>query len=169
MSTEIERKFLVHPRDWASMGAGTAYRQGYLSSTGNAIVRVRLAGEQGFLTIKGRTTGISREEFEYPIPAADANAMLAMCPPPLIDKTRYVIEHQGHTWEVDVFHGLNEGLTVAEIELASEHEPFERPDWLGDEVSHDPRYTNAALSKVPYTRWEHAAAGAHAPPSDAIT
>lgn len=153
MATEIERKFLVQPRDWASMGVGKAYKQGYLSSADNAIVRVRLAGEQGFLTIKGRTEGISRSEFEYPIPRADAEAMLALCPQPLIDKTRYRIPVGQHTWEVDVFHGLNDGLVVAEIELASEDEAFERPDWLAEEVTHDWRYTNASLARQPFSSW----------------
>ena len=156
MATEIERKFLVQPRDWAALGTGKPYRQGYLSTATNAVVRVRLAGEQGYLTIKGRPQGgegISRSEFEYPIPAADAHALLALCPQPLIEKTRYHIPHGGHVWEVDVFHGLNDGLVIAEIELGAEDEAFARPDWLGEEVSHDGRYSNAALSEQPYIHW----------------
>jgi adenylate cyclase len=155
MPTEIERKFLVKPGAWTPQGPGTPFRQGYLSSQKDRVVRVRLAGGAGTLTIKGPTAGISRAEFEYPIPAADAAALLdALCERPLIEKVRHVERHGGKTWEIDVFLGDNAGLTVAELELSSEDEPFERPAWLGEEVSADPRYANASLVARPYRTWK---------------
>jgi adenylate cyclase len=155
MPTEIERKFLVKPGAWTPQGPGTPFRQGYLSSQKDRVVRVRLAGGAGTLTIKGPTAGISRAEFEYQIPAADAAALLdALCERPLIEKVRHVERHGGKTWEIDVFLGDNAGLTVAELELSSEDEPFERPAWLGEEVSADPRYANASLVARPYRTWK---------------
>ena len=152
MAVEIERKFLVAARDWATLGEGECYRQGYLARD-PVTVRIRVAGERGYLTLKGRSTGISRSEFEYGIPLEDAEALLALCTTPLIEKTRYRIPHGQHVWEVDVFDGDNAGLVVAEIELASEDEPFQRPDWLGEEVSGDYRYSNSALAVTPYRQW----------------
>ncbi len=140
MAKEIERKFLLRSEAWrASAGPGTPYRQGYLSTDKARTVRVRLAGEHGYLTVKGITVGASRDEFEYEIPAADARAMLDTLCERSIEKTRYRIAHEGHTWEVDAFAGANAGLVVAEIELASEDEAFARPAWLGEEVTADPR------------------------------
>jgi len=152
MALEIERKFLVRTDAWRS-GTGVRYTQGYLNRDKLRTVRVRVAGDAGFLTVKGRSQGATRLEFEYPVPLADAQAMLALCEGPLIDKTRHTLVHAGQVWEVDEFHGDNAGLVVAEIELASEDQPFERPDWLGEEVTLDARYFNSALSERPYRSW----------------
>ncbi|MDX2093461.1 MAG: CYTH domain-containing protein [Kofleriaceae bacterium] len=152
MGSEIERKFLVDPA-WHPPGVGVRFTQGYLSSVAERVVRVRLEGETAKLTIKGKTRGVTRDEFEYEIPASDAAALLAMCEQPVIEKHRHHVELEGKTWEVDVFHGENEGLVLAEIELASETEPFVVPAWAIEEVSHDPRYYNANLQKHPYRSW----------------
>ena len=155
MAKEIERKFLVNTALWRAMAAGTLYRQGYLSSVKERVVRVRIAGEHGFLTIKGLTTGVSRLEFEYPIPFADATVMLdQLCERPLIEKTRYREEFEGHSWEIDQFHGDNSGLVIAEIELANESEQFTVPPWAAAEVSDDPRYFNSNLVLNPYKNWK---------------
>jgi len=155
MGIEIERKYLLKDERWrASANAGTRYRQGYLVGAKAASVRVRIEGEQAFLNIKSATLGITRQEYEYPIPMQDARAMLdGLCAQPLIEKTRYHLDYQGHVWEIDVFAGENAGLVVAEIELASEQADFPRPDWLGEEVSDDPRYYNVSLVKTPYKDW----------------
>ena len=153
MGTEIERKFLLLPGRWQPTGDGARLRQGYLSTEG-ATVRVRSDGARGWLTIKGPRTGISRGEFEYEIPLADAHQLLdTLCRRPLIEKVRHTFDHAGHTWEVDVFEGENAGLVVAEIELEREDETFARPDWLGEEVSEDARYTNSRLGQNPYQTW----------------
>ncbi len=159
MPQEIERKFLVTNGRWKySTDASIPMGQGYLRADEDCTVRVRLAGKQGFLTIKGATKGISREEFEYEIPAAEARRMLStLCTGHPIEKTRYIVPFGGHRWEIDVFEGENVGLVVAEIELQSEDEIFKRPDWLGAEVSSDPRYFNACLSKSPYGQWKDSA------------
>jgi adenylate cyclase len=149
---EIERKFLVD-KAWKPTSAGTAFRQGYLNSDKERVVRVRVAGPVAKLTIKGKTTGVTRAEFEYDIPVADAEAMLAICEQPIIEKRRHLEEFGGHTFEVDVFAGANAGLIVAELELASEHEAFDKPAWLGAEVSDDPRYYNNNLMLRPFTTW----------------
>lgn len=154
MATEIERKFLVDPARWQPADAGERLVQGYLSSTPERTVRVRIAGTHATLTIKGLTRGIARRELEYPIPLADAEVMLdELCERPLIDKRRHREAFAGKTWEIDVFAGDNAGLVVAELELAREDEPFERPPWVTDEVSDDPRYYNAALIKAPFATW----------------
>lgn len=154
MAQEIERKFLVKGSAWKALAAGTLYRQGYLSSVKERTVRVRIAGEKAFLTVKGVNRGVTRTEFEYPIPVEDAAAMLdALCERPLIEKTRYAIPFGAHTWEVDEFHGENDGLVVAEVELARADEKPVLPDWVGDDVSGDPRYFNSNLAKVPYKSW----------------
>jgi adenylate cyclase len=153
MAIEIERKFLVSRTDFITGLTGTQFQQGYLSH-GTATVRVRIAGEQAFLTIKGKTLGISRCEYEYAIPKADAGNMLAtLCDEAPIVKTRYLIEHAQKCWEVDVFHGANQGLIVAEIELKDEHEQLTLPDWIAEEVSRDVRYFNSQLAKNPYSQW----------------
>ncbi|GMV23850.1 MAG: CYTH domain-containing protein [Acidimicrobiia bacterium] len=154
MGIEIERKFLVDTAVW-SPGAvrGVPMRQGYIASSDRAVVRIRLEGARGVLTIKGRTTGVSRAEYEYEIPAGEADQMLASLAGALVEKTRYHVPHGGHVWDVDVFAGANAGLVMAEVELASPDEDFERPAWLGEEVSHDPRYRNSALAADPFTRW----------------
>jgi CYTH domain-containing protein len=153
MGTEIERKFLVRGTAWKTV-PGTRYRQGYLSTVKERVVRVRTIDGKGFLTVKGITRGATRLEFEYQIPAADATEMLdALCERPLIEKTRYRVPYGGLIWEVDEFFGENAGLVVAEVELASEDQAFERPDWVGEEVTGDPRYFNSNLINRPYTRW----------------
>jgi CYTH domain-containing protein len=154
MPTEIERKFLVKGDEWRTLATGTVYRQGYLSTKKGCTVRVRLVGNQGYLTIKGSTKGISRAEYEYPIPAEDAQEMLGnLCEPPLIEKTRYKIEFAGLTWEVDEFAGENQGLIIAEVELTDENQIIELPDWIGKEVSDDSRYFNANLVQHPFSQW----------------
>ena len=155
MSTEIERKFLVLRDQWHEDPAqGTRYRQGYLSVDPDRVVRVRTEGDRAFLTIKGRTSGVARDEYEFAIPLADAEELLGrLCLRPLIEKVRHRIPYDGHRWEVDVFSGANEGLVVAELELRSANEPFTRPPWLGREVSADPRYFNANLVSHPFTEW----------------
>jgi len=155
MGKEVERKFLVKPGAWTPEGAGTWYKQGYLSSQKERVVRVRIAGPKAMLTIKGPNTGITRSEFEYAIPVEDAGILLdTLCEKPLIDKHRHAEVHGGKTWEIDVFHGENEGLVVAELELKSEDEVFEHPAWLGEEVSSDPRYYNSNLLKNPFSTWK---------------
>lgn len=155
MGTEIERKFLVRDDAWrAASDGGTLYCQGYLVGSKHASVRVRIEGEQARINIKGATLGVQRREYEYPIPLVDARELLdELCEHPLIDKTRYRVEHAGHLWEVDVFHGDNAGLVVAEVELDHPDEPFELPPWAGAEVSADPRYYNVSLVKHPYKAW----------------
>lgn len=154
MPSEIERKYLVDLERWAPRDAGTHLVQGYLSSHPDRVVRVRIAGDAAKLTIKGRTTGITRAELEYDIPVADARSMLdTMCERPLIDKHRFREQVGRHTWEIDVFHGDNDGLVIAEVELEAETDEPELPDWVGREVSDDPRYFNANLLKAPYSSW----------------
>lgn len=153
MASEIERKFLVKTNAWREGAVGVPYVQGYLSRDPGRTVRIRRAGDKAFLTIKGITRGISRPEFEYPVPLADAEEMMKLCAGPLIEKTRHLVLFAGKRWEVDEFHGANAGLIVAEIELAAEDEPFETPPWLGREVSDDPRYSNSRLSEHPYSEW----------------
>jgi adenylate cyclase len=154
MATEIERKFLVRNDTWRDGARGVAYRQGYLSTDPERTVRVRIAGERAFLTIKGRTRGATRAEFEYPIPVADAARLLdQLCRRPLVEKTRYTLRHGAHEWVLDEFHGDNRGLLLAEVELASEDEAFALPPWAGEEVTHDPRYYNANLIAHPYRGW----------------
>jgi len=154
MGVEIERKFLVRGDGWKAMGQGVLLRQGYLSSAPDRIVRVRIEGDHAMLTIKGRSSGMTRNEWEYPIPSEDAQAFLeTLCERPLIEKKRYRIAYQGMLWEIDEFLGENAGLVVAEIELESEEQAFARPEWLGDEVTHDARYFNANLLRHPYSKW----------------
>ncbi|HET7041704.1 MAG TPA: CYTH domain-containing protein [Gemmatimonadales bacterium] len=155
MAREIERKFLVDPGQWhPGPTPGVRMRQGYLSLDPARIVRVRREGDRGVLTIKGTTVGIERSEFEYPIPAPDADLLLdQLCHRPFIEKTRYLHPYAGHTWEVDVFDGENRGLILAEVELASADEPVRIPPWAIREVSADPRYFNAALIQHPFSSW----------------
>jgi len=154
MPTEIERKFLVKGDGWRSHGPGTLYCQGYIVAEPGKTVRVRIVGEQGFLTIKGPTQGIARAEFEYSIPGAEARDLLhTLCDRPWIEKTRYRIPHGEFVWEVDEFAGDNAGLIVAEVELQDDQQILDLPEWIGPEVSHDPRYFNANLAKLPYSQW----------------
>lgn len=154
MAKEIERKFLVNLQAWVPQDAGVHFKQGYLNSQKERVVRVRIEGTHAKLTIKGITTGVTRSEFEYAIPVDDASVLLdQLCEQPLIDKHRHTEVHNGRTWEIDVFHGDNEGLVVAEIELASEHDQPQLPAWVGTEVSSDARYFNSNLLKQPYKTW----------------
>ncbi|HBK46996.1 MAG TPA: CYTH domain protein [Xanthomonadaceae bacterium] len=162
MPLEIERKFLVSGDGWrAAAHAVLPMAQGYLNDSGAidrgeqmASVRVRIQGEQAFLNLKSREPGHTRQEFDYPIPVADARALLALCVGGRVDKRRHLVEHQGHLWEVDEFLGDNAGLVVAEIELDSADEAFARPAWLGQEVTDEVRYYNLALASHPYSTWQ---------------
>jgi adenylate cyclase len=155
MGVEIERKFLVDHEKWKKLKkkAGTHYYQGYLVDEINCTIRVRLAGNKGFVTIKGANSGISRKEFEYNIPASDAFELIKSFAKSSVEKVRYKIKFAGKLWEVDEFLGDNEGLIMAEIELKDEKEEFEKPGWLADEVSYDDRYYNSNLSKHPFKNW----------------
>jgi CYTH domain-containing protein len=153
MGKEIERKFLVTGDAWRQ-GTGTHVRQGYISSGARHSVRVRATSVGAFLTVKGASRGATRSEFEYEIPLEDAEELLeSICVKPLIEKIRYRIAHRGFTWEVDEFLGENRGLVIAEIELEREDEEFDRPDWVGEEVTGDPRYYNVNLVAKPYSAW----------------
>ncbi|WLI87648.1 CYTH domain-containing protein [Massilia sp. R2A-15] len=154
MGVEIERKFLLAGDRWRTLGTPVLLRQGYLSSDPGRVVRVRVDGNQAYLTIKGRSEGATRGEWEYPIPLDEANELLErLCEKPLIEKTRRAISFRGNTWEVDEFLGVNQGLVVAEIELASEDQQFDKPDWIGEEVTHDARYYNSSLVRKPFSSW----------------
>lgn len=154
MGKEVERKFVVDVSTWQPQAAGVHFKQGYLNSMKERVVRVRIEGERAKLTIKGPNVGVTRSEFEYSIPVDDASLLLdELCEQPLIDKHRHKEVHGGKLWEIDVFHGENEGLVVAEIELASEEEAFEAPAWAVREVSSDPRYFNSNLLKHPFKSW----------------
>jgi len=154
MAKEIERKFLVKNESFKLFSTGVIYRQGYLNRDKARTVRVRVAGELAFITIKGLTNGMERMEFEYPIPLTDANEMLeTLCVKPLIEKLRYKIISDGHLWEVDEFIGDNEGLTVAEVELKSADEHVFIPDWVGQEVTGDLMYFNSNLVINPFKNW----------------
>ncbi|HEY5706473.1 MAG TPA: CYTH domain-containing protein [Terrimicrobiaceae bacterium] len=154
MAKEIERKFLLSDDSWRSGSQGCHYVQGYLSRDPERVVRVRQAGTCAFISVKGIAQGTTRQEFEYPIPLSDAEALMKLCICPLIEKTRYVVEYHGKRWEVDEFHGENEGLVLAEIEITREDEPIDLPPWIGAEVSHDARYFNANLVEHPFMRWD---------------
>jgi adenylate cyclase len=154
MGIEIERKFLLASDAWRGQGTATVLRQGYLCADPTRTVRVRIEGEQGVLTIKSKSEGASRGEWEYPIPLEEAAELLErLCERPLVEKTRHRIEHAGFTWEVDEFVGENAGLIVAEIELPAEDTAFEKPDWIGQEVTGDKRYYNSNLIRHPYATW----------------
>ena len=158
MFQEIERKFLVDGDFKSEVFESTDIKQGYLNTGSGASVRVRVRGDKGYLTIKGRRSlsGISRFEWEKEITREEAEALLSLAEGGLVEKTRHLVKNSDghHTWEVDEFHGDNEGLIVAEIELASENEPFDRPNWLGKEVSDDRRYYNSQLLRNPYKNWK---------------
>ena len=153
---EIERKFLVCGDFKSSAFEALRITQGYLSSVPERTVRVRVKGDNGYITVKGTgsASGASRFEWEKEISLEDAEALMGLCEPGVIDKTRYLVKVGDHTFEVDEFYGDNEGLTVAEVELSSEEEAFEKPSWLGREVTGDPRYYNSALVKNPYKNWK---------------
>lgn len=155
MATEIERKFLVNGDGWrAAADAGTPFRQGYFFGPERASIRVRIEGGRANLNIKSAELGVRRLEFEYPVPLAEAEQMLAeLCDPPPVEKTRYRVPYGGRDWEVDVFEGANAGLVVAEVELEAEDAPLERPDWVGREVSYEHRYYNVCLVHHPFREW----------------
>jgi len=156
MAQEIERKFLVSSTAFKQASfKQTAVKQGYLSSDPNRIVRIRIRDQKGYITIKGlgNTTGASSYEWEKEIPLDEAEKLLEICESGIISKTRYEIKSGNHIIEVDEFHGENQGLVVAEVELANEDEPFQKPDWLGAEVTGDKKYYNSILKKNPFTRW----------------
>lgn len=157
MATEIERKFLVNNDSWREkVTRHKVMVQGYFAGGGKASVRVRISGEQANLNIKSATLGVTRKEYEIPIPVEDAREMIeSLCEKPVIEKTRHYVVQGHHTWEVDVFSGDNEGLVVAEIELSDADEVFGKPAWLGKEVSHDTRYYNVCLVKNPYKNWRN--------------
>ncbi len=164
MGIEIERKFLVRDDGWRiAADEGVACRQGYLASGEGATVRVRIMGKEAFLTIKGPSTGgLARPEFEYPIPVADAQALLDLCGN-VVEKTRHRVLHGGLTWEVDLFAGDNTGLVLAEVELEAEAQAVELPEWAGPEVTGDVRYYNAYLARHPFILWGRAPGGSTTP------
>jgi len=154
MGIEIERKFLIDKDLMGALKNGYQIKQGYIKTVDFTTVRVRIRDKEAFLTLKSKNKGTSRLEFEYPIPMKDANEMLEnLCQTSRIEKIRYLIPHEGHTWEVDVFEGENKGLIVAEIELKSEDESFVLPLWVKEEVSDDVRYYNSNLIEHPYNQW----------------
>ncbi|MBT4035379.1 MAG: CYTH domain-containing protein [Candidatus Marinimicrobia bacterium] len=155
MGQEIERKFLVTATTYRELAEGTHYKQGYLNSQKERVVRVRTIDETGYMTVKGITKGATRLEYEYKIPAKDADELLEqLCEQPIIDKHRYKVPMGDFVWEIDEFHGENDGLTVAEVELLSEDQEFPKPEWIGEEVTGDPRYYNSNLIANPYTKWK---------------
>ena len=155
MALEIERKFLVRGNEWRSVD-GLVFRQGYLSTVKERTVRVRIDGDNAKLTVKGINRGAVRKEFEYDIPLEDAEELMTLCEQPLIEKVRRRIEREGLIWEVDEFLGENEGLVIAEVELEREDQLFTRPAWVGEEVTHDPRFYNVNLVSHPFSKWKRA-------------
>jgi CYTH domain-containing protein len=154
MPKEIERKFLVTGEEWRDKNQGVFYRQGYLSTEKDCLVRIRTGGGKGYLTLKGETQGAVRDEFEYEIPFDDAQELLQnFCMHPLIEKRRYMINFGGLTWEIDEFESENEGLILAEVELTFEDEKIDFPDWIGKEVTGDPKYYNVNLVRNPFSKW----------------
>lgn len=155
MGYEIERKFLVKGDYKSQSFQHFSIKQGYLSLSGLNVIRIRIKSEKAFITVKSALADgeIKRHEWEYEIPVADAEEMLFLCDSPVIEKTRYLVDYHGHLFEVDEFYGDNDGLVIAEIELEAEDEPFDRPDWLGDEVTGDVHYYNSYLSIHPYKEW----------------
>lgn len=164
MGQEIERKFLVVPGQWQPPPGGLLYRQGYIPTTDARTVRVRMAGERAYLTIKGPAVGLVRSEFEYSIPPADGEALLKeLCEPPLIEKWRYRVTVADVVWEIDRFLGANTGLILAEVELTDPNQPLSLPPWVGAEVTHDPRYFNSTLAQHPVSTWDPAPVSAPPP------
>jgi CYTH domain-containing protein len=154
MPLEIERKFLLKDDSWKQSATGVYYKQGYLNQSAERTVRVRIIESSAYLTVKGKTKGMARAEYEYAIPLADAQEMLDnLCERPLIEKYRYKVEFEGFIWEIDEFLGENAGLTVAEVELPDLNTQPPIPAWIGEEVTEDARYYNANLSRNPYKRW----------------
>jgi adenylate cyclase len=155
MAKEIERKFLVTSNEWKSISKKKLYRQGYLAINNGGVVRVRTVSDKGYITIKSQRNNLTRDEFEYEIPFEDAEYMLEnLCIKPLVEKYRTKINYNGMVWEVDEFIGENEGLIVAEIELEYENQKIDLPNWLGAEVTNDPKYYNSNLVNMPYSKWK---------------
>lgn len=155
MGLEIERKFLIKNDNWKSyIKEEVQIKQGYLNSEKERTVRVRIYNDKGVITVKGKNNNLTRKEFEYTIPLDDALQMLQLAEKPIIEKTRYIIYNNKNTWEIDVFDGINKGLIIAEIELESEFQEIDIPDWIGKEVSTDPKYYNASLISNPYNNWD---------------
>ncbi len=154
MGKEIERKFLVDQNSWIKQGEALAITQGYLSIDPERTVRVRVIGENAYITIKGKTSGITRDEFEYQVPLPDAFDMLKIAVFPPLEKIRHYIRFEGKLWEVDEFLGENRGLIMAEIELVDENEAVIKPEWVLEEVTGDRKYYNSSLAHHPYTKWE---------------
>jgi adenylate cyclase len=153
MKREVERKFLVRGNRWQESARGESCRQGYLSTDIDRTVRVRIMGERAYLTVKGRSAGSVRAEYEYPIPVEDAAYLLEnLCHRPLVEKIRNTVDFAGRTWVVDVFSGENEGLVLAEVELQDPGEVVELPEWAGEEVTGDPRFENVSLVARPYSK-----------------
>ena len=150
---EIERKFLVNSAKWSRVGEGTKMVQGYLSTDEERTIRVRIAGQKAFLTIKGKPVGIKRVEMEYEIPVSDAKVLLKMCKNSPVEKTRYLEKIGDVVWEVDVFAGVNHGLLLAEVELKDENQQVDLPNWIEREVSNDSRYFNSYLTQYPFSTW----------------
>ena len=154
MAKEIERKFLVRDNRYRQSAKPILYRQGYLSTAKDRVVRVRIKAGRAFLAVKGITNGVTRTEYEYEIPLSEAEHMVAeLCEQPVIEKSRYKIEHNGLMWDVDEFHGPNEGLVIAEVHLRDENQQITLPEWIGLEVSGDARYFNSSLVHNPYCNW----------------
>jgi len=154
MALEIERKFLLKNDNWRTIAKGKRYKQGYIKNDTSSVVRVRIAGRRAFLTIKAKVNATTRLEYEYRIPRNDAEEMLgSLCKTPLIDKTRFVLKIDNLIWEIDEFYGDNDGLIVAEVELESEYQKITLPEWIGEEVTDDPRYYNANLAEHPFKDW----------------
>ncbi len=157
MGKEIERKFLVDEEKWRQLEKDTylVLRQGYILNDDKKVIRVRIDGKKAFLTIKGKIIGVSRPEYEYQIPFADAINLLELFSVAEVSKVRYLVHFGGNLWEVDEFSGENEGLIIAEIELNDENQEFEKPEWIGKEVTQDLRYYNMNLAKKPFRKWKH--------------
>jgi adenylate cyclase len=155
MADEIERKYLLRSDSWRTESKKQVFmQQAYLTDVKKSSVRVRIAGEKAYLNLKSATLGITRKEYEFEIPLEDGKEILEhLCDGPIIEKTRYYVPYQGHTWEIDEFKGKNTGLVVAEIELKDAQEEFKHPEWIGEEVSHDKRYYNVCLVKQPFNAW----------------
>jgi adenylate cyclase len=155
MAVEIERKYLINLNQIGTLENGNRIKQGYITTNKDAVVRVRVKNDKGYLTIKGSNIGVSRLEFEYEIPLVEANEMLdKLCQKPIIDKTRYLIDFEKHIWEIDIFYGDNEGLVIAEVELVDVNEEIKLPLWIKEEVSGDIKYYNSNLMKYPYNQWK---------------
>lgn len=154
MATEIERKYLLKNDSWKQeVSSKNKIIQGYLSSKPERTVRIRITNNRGFVTIKSKNIGSLRKEFEYEIPIEDAEELILLCEKPIIQKTRYIVEHSSHIWEIDIFEGENQGLEVAEIELSQENEEFSIPNWIGQEVTNESKYYNSQLIINPFINW----------------